>query len=411
MRIAVFDYDTVPTNPYGKGVLRVLEGLCDEHEFTVYSPSFENPRPDRITWRRVRALPRPLLVLFATFHLGAWWALTFDRIVRRRRFDLVQGLESASFGARVVGVQFCHRAYLRHHWADSRPRGVRRPVRWLYEWAAAAFEPAVLGRARVVVVPSEGLAGELTAQYPSLGDRIVVVPNAIDWAGAQSAAGEAGAAAAAEVRRRHGLHPDRVLVAFVALGHFERKGLPLVLDALARCPDLDLDLVVVGGTADLVAGYAHGVTQAGLADRVTFVGMQRDPRPLLWAADAFVFPSAYETFSYVTFEAAAAGLPVIVSRLHGVEGFLVDGHTGVLVERTAVSVEAALRRVAALGPDGRRDLGARARDAVRSYDVASYVAGWARAYEAAARPARPSRGASGRASTAGWRRRPPVTSP
>jgi glycosyltransferase involved in cell wall biosynthesis len=381
MRIAVLDYDTVGSNPYGKGVLRVLESLCDEHDFTVYSPRFDNPRPDRIRWRRVPALRRPLLALFVTFHVGAWLVLSYDRLVRRCRYDVVQTLESSSFGASLVGAQFCHRAYLRTGWRDSHPDGLRRPVRWLYEWCAAALEPFVFRRAALVVVPSRGLAGELAAVYPEIRERIDVVPNAIDWAGAQPEAGFDRAA----LRRAHGLDPAAVVLVFVALGHFERKGLPLVLDALAQQarrpePGPPLQRLVVGGTADLVTRFEARAAAAGLAGAVRFVGMRPDPRPFLWAADAFVFPSAYETFSYVSFEAAAAGLPLVVSRLYGVEEFLVDGETGVLVERTADSVAAAIRRVVDLGPEGRRAMGERAREAVRRFHVAAYVEGWADAY-------------------------------
>jgi hypothetical protein len=48
MRIAVFDYKVVPTNPIGSCHLRMLQGLCREHEFTVFAVEFENSCPERI---------------------------------------------------------------------------------------------------------------------------------------------------------------------------------------------------------------------------------------------------------------------------------------------------------------------------------------------------------------------------
>jgi glycosyltransferase involved in cell wall biosynthesis len=70
-------------------------------------------------------------------------------------------------------------------------------------------------------------------------------------------------------------------VAFVALGHYERKGLPLLLDALRRCDDPRLKLVVVGGREDLVEAYRKRVDRMGLSQRVVFTEMQPDVRPYL----------------------------------------------------------------------------------------------------------------------------------
>ena len=42
---------------------------------------------------------------------------------------------------------------------------------------------------------------------------------------------------------------------FVALGQFERKGLPLLLQALGTAGMERVKLIVVGGEADLIARY------------------------------------------------------------------------------------------------------------------------------------------------------------
>ncbi len=48
-------------------------------------------------------------------------------------------------------------------------------------------------------------------------------------------------------------------------------------------------------------------------------------------ADAFVLPSSYETFSLVTFEAAASALPVLATPVNGVRELIEDGHNGFLI--------------------------------------------------------------------------------
>src|SRR5262245_66221895 len=116
MRIAVFDYRIVPTNPIGGCHLRMLAGLSREHEFTVFAVEFENPDPARIRWVRVPAIKRPMALLYLSFHVLAPLCYLLERIRRGARYDLKQMVEShLSFGD-VSYSQFCHRAYLKEQW-------------------------------------------------------------------------------------------------------------------------------------------------------------------------------------------------------------------------------------------------------------------------------------------------------
>jgi glycosyltransferase involved in cell wall biosynthesis len=60
----------------------------------------------------------------------------------------------------------------------------------------------------------------------------------------------------------------------------------------------------------------------GLADRVHFVGFQRDMPALMRSVDMFILPSRYEPFGLVVLEAMASGLPVLTSRAAGVSGLI-----------------------------------------------------------------------------------------
>ena len=71
--------------------------------------------------------------------------------------------------------------------------------------------------------------------------------------------------------------------------------------------------------------------QLELAERVQFVGHQRDVRPWLAALDVFVLSSDWEGMSNALLEAMAAGLPVVATRVGGNPEVVVDGVTGLLV--------------------------------------------------------------------------------
>jgi glycosyltransferase involved in cell wall biosynthesis len=230
-------------------------------------------------------------------------------------------------------------------------------------------------RARIVVVPSDALAIELQTEHAVDIDRIRVIPNPV----AVASFARPPDFAREEARSTLGVRTSDLLVAFVALGHFERKGLPHLLSALTMTT-ATVRLVVVGGQADVIRSYRNRVARLGLGDRVKFVGHQRDVRPFLWSADAFAAPSAYESFSLATFQAAAAGLPLVVTPLTAVAPVFEDGRNGIAVERDAADIARALARLAASEPAWRLELGAEARRAAARFDVPRFAEHWRNLY-------------------------------
>jgi glycosyltransferase involved in cell wall biosynthesis len=376
VRIAIFDYRVVATNAIGGCHRRLLDSLSRKHDFTVFAVEFDNPCPERITWVRVPAPGRPLALLFLSYHLLAPLCYVIHRLRRSFRFDLVQIVESNIWFGDLSYTHFCHRGFLRRGDAGGSPSVLRGLLRWLDHRLHATFEPWVLRRARSIVVPSAGLARELHAEYPETADKLTVIVNPIDLPRMELPAHFDRR----EQRSLLGLGEGDVVTVFVAAGHFERKGLPILLAALEGFRDTPLRLLVVGGQPDLVRSYARAVRARGLEGTVLFVGMQNDIRPFLWASDLFALPSSYEAWPMVVLEAAAAGLPLLVTRLHGVEDMIEDGHNGFVVERTAADVAAGLHRFSSLSTGERRAMGERARASVQGYGVERFSAAWSEYY-------------------------------
>jgi glycosyltransferase involved in cell wall biosynthesis len=372
LRIAVFDYKITHNNPIGSCHLAMLRALAAEHEFTVFAVEFENPCPEKIRFIRVPAPKRPLALLFVVYHFIAPLCYLLYRIRGGPKFDLVQALESnLSFGD-LLYSHFCHRMYLKHHWSKSGAKGLRGWFRWLDHKLHAWMESFTYPRAKQVVVPSRGLARELQAEFPYIENKLTVLPNPISLKRLQMPAEFDRSA----FRQSLGLDEQDLVALFVALGQFERKGLPLLLQALATPGMERVKLIVVGGEADLIARWGEKASRDQLGNRVKFVGMQSDVRPYLWSSDVFVFPSLYETFSLVTYEAAASGLPIVVSQLYGVEDLLQDGDNGFLIETTVAGVRKGLERILALSPRDRRAMGQRARLAASGCSEEHFVDAW-----------------------------------
>jgi glycosyltransferase involved in cell wall biosynthesis len=370
LRIAVFDYFLTRNNPIGSCHLAMLRALAPEHDFTVFAVKFENPWPQKIRWVRVPAPTRPLALLFIVYHLMAPLCYLLYRLRGGAKFDLVQALESNLVFGDLLYSHFCHRMYLKHHWSKSGARGLRGWFRWLDHQLHAWMEGFTYPRASQVVVPSRGLARELKTEFPFIENRLTVLPNPINLKRLERPEEFDRQA----FRRSLGMEDEDLVGLFVALGQFERKGLPLLLQALEGTGRVKL--IVVGGEPDLIARYGQEAARHQLGDRVKFVGMQADVRPYLWSSDVFVFPSLYETFSLVTYEAAASGLPIVVSQLYGVEDLVKDGENGFLIETSAAGVREGLERVLRLNPDARAAMGQQARLAASVCSEEHFVDAW-----------------------------------
>ncbi len=70
--------------------------------------------------------------------------------------------------------------------------------------------------------------------------------------------------------------------------------------------------------------------------RIQWLGPTFNPERYMSAADIFVLPSYREGFGSVLIEAAACGIPSIAYRIDGVIDAIVDGQTGILVDKADV---------------------------------------------------------------------------
>ena len=174
-------------------------------------------------------------------------------------------------------------------------------------------------------------------------------------------------ARADEIRARY---PGKFLL--FALGrHVYYKGFEYLIRALADVPGAVLAL---GGLGPLTEALRRAAREAGVAERVDFVGRIPDRELAAWyyACDVFCLPSVEraEAFAIVQVEAMACGRPVLCCRLgNGVNWVNPEGETGLAVPPADVeALSAALRRLQR-EPDLRAKLGDAGRE--RAYSVFS----------------------------------------
>jgi glycosyltransferase involved in cell wall biosynthesis len=238
-------------------------------------------------------------------------------------FDVIHG-HSSKAGALVrllpTSVRGA-RIYTPHAFRTMDPT-LRRAGRLLY----GGVESALARRtSRVIAVSAEEFRHARSLGFPLRGLRLVVN-------GVTPRRDVSRDAARAEM----GLTDEALAVGFV--GRLEPQKNPfLFVDAIrlaqARSPRL-VGVVIGDGP---MRGAAE--TRAGDA-RVRFLGW-RDAAALMNGLDVFCMTSAYEAMSYALLEAIHAGLPIITTRVGGVEETVVDGENGVVVPVTATPDEIA----------------------------------------------------------------------
>ncbi len=176
-----------------------------------------------------------------------------------------------------------------------------------------------------VITVSEGSRRTFLARgYP--GEQFVCIHNGVEPPPARPL-GEAR-----RIREGLGLRPGAPLLLTVAR-MTTQKGHDLLLAAapaiLARHPQACFAWV---GEGPEQTRLRHRANALGLADNVRFLGRRDDVPALLGAADLFVLPSQFEGHPIAVLEALAAGLPVVGTRVCGLNEAVASGETGLLVE-------------------------------------------------------------------------------
>jgi len=200
-------------------------------------------------------------------------------------------------------------------WSEPRAATGAPWTKWAPRHVASVVWLAKLARSLAAIVTvSDDSARKIVARLGVPAERVHVIANATDG----GAAVPLDDAAAAVLLARLGVADGPFLL---AVGHLEpRKGLDLVLAALARAPGesaLARARLVLVGAGRGEAALRATVNDLGLARRVVFAGPLDDAATatLQARAAALVFPSRCEGFGFPVHEALARGCPVVARRI------------------------------------------------------------------------------------------------
>ncbi len=175
--------------------------------------------------------------------------------------------------------------------------------------------------------------------------------------------------AEAAARLRYDLAIPAGAAIFAIVGELNRNKRPTdAIAAIAEMRDATAQLVFAGRGPARVALEAYS-REAGVADRVHFLGEVPDVRPIVLAATALLLLSKREGLARSVMEALALGVPVIASTARGNRQLVADD-AGLLIETGDVRGLAEAMDWMLDNPDARRRMGIRGRARmVDGYDL------------------------------------------
>ncbi len=249
------------------------------------------------------------------FDLHSWWMLLRifhklkpDVVVTHLWFSNVIGRIAAILTRVKTIISFEHNVY------DT--------VKSRRQFALDRF--LALRTTRIVAV-SEAVAHSL-ARHGISGSRVTVLLNAINIKRFTEIDRNV-------IRNKFGISENEFIFLFAGrLTH--QKGVDILLSAFKDVTQGTLYIVGDGEDRDKLHDLSK---QIGIDSRVKFLGIRHDMPELYKITDVFVLPSRWEGLVIVMMEAMASGLPIIASRIDGMNELVEEGRNGILISPENIS--------------------------------------------------------------------------
>ncbi len=303
-----------------RSVYEAARHFSRDHDVTVYAAAIEHEGLERVVKRPIQVPSRSRSLRPILFARAAREAL------RDARHDHVISFGASPIGADVLWVNSVHAAWLerRDVFAGDRLRSspLRRYLPRHQVILALERQYFVHSRDALLVAVSDQVIDDLARLYGFPRTNAAVIHNGFDPQ--EFAPGDPHHARIA-TRREIGLPEDSVVLLLVA-NELTRKGLPVLVDAVAQLESRDIHILLVGRASP--DPYLSYIARAGLSERFHYGGSRADMGRVHAASDIFVLPTRYEAFSLAVVEALASGLPVITTDVAGARDLVIDGVNG-----------------------------------------------------------------------------------
>ncbi len=242
------------------------------------------------------------------------------KLLRAGKFSIV---ETFTHHANILGLPLAWLAGVpgriasHHGTVDDFPGWLEHIHRMIINYGVATHMVAVSEQVRQQAIKQERI-------HP---DCITVITNGINIPS------ETGISQEVRDSCRQSINVKQEEFLFLTVGRLRKqKGHIYLLNALPEVLDSFPNTVFAfAGEGNLHEELVTRAKELNMMDAVRFLGIRSDIPALLQVADGFVLPSLWEGLPVALLEAMAAGLPVVGTRVEGVEDVITDSYNGLLV--------------------------------------------------------------------------------
>lgn len=184
------------------------------------------------------------------------------------------------------------------------------------------MEKRILKKLKLGIAVSEELRSEAIHRLRIEHQKIQFIPNGVDVEQFQPGLLTSLTSSKLSLPNRYALFVGKLEA---------RKGVHYLLQSMKRNPNL-IDVVVAGGGPEFDQ-LTRMASKLGLSEKVHFLGPVEfnDLREIYSGASFLIVPSLAEGLPLVMLEGMSSGLPVVASKISGMEQVLEDGMNGFLI--------------------------------------------------------------------------------
>jgi glycosyltransferase involved in cell wall biosynthesis len=277
--------------------------------------------------------------------LIAGW-LRLWTLLRRGKYDVI---ETFTYDSNLLALPLAWlagvpvRIATHHGMIEGFPRAIERLHSWLVNIGVASI---------LVSVSTKAL--EQAVNAGTKRERMVVIQNGI-------VPSRSNLAQVSMTRQEIGLNNGDIFLLSVGRLVYQ-KGHEFLVRAMTRVSQrYPRARAVICGDGNLHAALEEQIARLQLAESVLLLGNRTDIDRFLSSANIFVLPSRWEGLPVALLEAMGMGLPVVATRVEGVEEVVQDGVQGLLVPPEDPAALAGALSELIGQPDVRNRMGAAAR--------------------------------------------------
>lgn len=336
MRICLYTDTALPKLG---GQEMVVDALARQFLSLGHEPVVFAPYPRKLT-AQDDALPYPVvrhMRFYSTQYFVSWYRWFLYRHYRSSPFDVLHchGIYPPSYLAALLGDWLPVPTIVTSHGGDVYEQNVRLQNPTIVERCIEGLRGA-----SALVAISRFTREGFARLCPEASPRIVDIPNGVHLSAFKERVAKPS-------DFDFNLEPKSYAIFVGRLK--ERKGVDVLLHALARIPPTGKEQLVIVGDGEERAAWESLSSQLGLTDRVRFLGAVTGPAKtyLVQNARFGVVPSRqWESFGLVVLEGYASGLPMIATDMPGLADLIQPETTGLVIPpESPVQLATALQRL------------------------------------------------------------------